>query len=247
VGADADTDADTDTDTDTDVNTDASVGIHLEVSRLRRSRTRSRSLAVTATEVGGGLRRRPSNCRTTKCRQEELRRMLSRNHLETRYSYCGHTCDNDDDASSIVIDTDIDMVDDDDTTVDMDMDMDMYMDFDIDTRRTIDFLLLNGDSEDDEDDIDDDESFPSLSYSTAHKKWEYLACKMVKDEINDYSYSTIEDCSVILTNCGDDEFKNEDTENYIMKKKKNGETYIVTDKRDIEDADILYSFTKLIE
>mmetsp|Transcript_14824 Transcript_14824/g.16662 ORF Transcript_14824/g.16662 Transcript_14824/m.16662 type:complete len:174 (+) Transcript_14824:448-969(+) len=173
--------------------------------------------------------------------------MLSRNHLETRYSYCGHTCDNDDDASSIVIDTDIDMVDDDDTTVDMDMDMDMYMDFDIDTRRTIDFLLLNGDSEDDEDDIDDDESFPSLSYSTAHKKWEYLACKMVKDEINDYSYSTIEDCSVILTNCGDDEFKNEDTENYIMKKKKNGETYIVTDKRDIEDADILYSFTKLIE
>lgn len=171
--------------------------------------------------------------------------MLSRNHLETRYSYCGHTCDPNYDATSIVMDTDIDMVDDGDT-------VDMNMDMDTDTGRTIDLLLLNGDSdndsdsEDDEDHIEAGESLRSLSHSAAHKKWEYLACKKVKDEIDDYSYSTIEDCSIILTNCADDEFKSEDTENYLMKKK-NGETYVVTDKRDIEDADILYyTFTKLI-
>jgi hypothetical protein len=84
-----------------------------------------------------------------------------------------------------------------------------------------------------------DESFSSLN-SPAHKKWEYLACKKVKDEIDDYSYGSIEDCSIILTGCKDID-DNEDLEDADA----GGDTYVVADNRNVEDSDILYSFTML--
>jgi hypothetical protein len=110
---------------------------------------------------------------------------------------------------------------DDDSTADMIMETD--------NEAVINTLLLS------------DESF-SLN-SPEHKKWEYLACKKVKDEIDDYSYGSIEDCSIIFTGCEDVD-DNEDLED-LEDADVGGVTYVVADNRDVEDSDIVYSFTML--
>ena len=89
--------------------------------------------------------------------------------------------------------------------------------------------------------LSDESTITSLN-SPALKKWEDLACQKVKDEIDDYSYGSIEDCSIILTDC-EDVNDNEDLEDNADV---GGVTYVVTDNRDVvEDSDILYSFTML--
>ena len=90
--------------------------------------------------------------------------------------------------------------------------------------------------------LSDASTITSLN-SPALKKWEDLACQKVKDEIDDYSYGSIEDCSIILTNCEDVVDDHEDLEDAADV---GGVTYVVTDNRDVvEDSDILYSFTML--
>jgi hypothetical protein len=222
-------DADADTNTDADTTT-----ITLADSRRRRHRgLRSSTHTAVSTEVGGGLglglelglrttgslSRGPSKCKTQECRSEEKYRMQSRYKLKPRYSYCGRSCKDDDKYY-------------DGYTTDM-----MMMDTDTDTETIIDLLL----PDDDDDDDDASSSSSSSLNSPAHKKWEYLACKKVKDEIDDYSYGSIEDCSINLTGCNDvDDYDDEEDAATI-----GGVTYAVTDNRDVADSDILYSFTML--